>query len=209
MKNKTADAVVEALSEIYLTTPFPDTFESDLGSEYRNSKVKTFLKVNNVHQIAPYGIAKSSIAERVIRTLKSLLWRYFHYNNTYKYIDILPKLVAEYNNRIHRSIKMRPNEVTKDNEKDVFNTLYSDLETMPLKTHVPKYRIGDFVRINKYKRAFEKAYTQNYTEEIFRIREVLNGMIVQYRLSDMQDEEIIGKFYESELIGTHRGERVY
>jgi hypothetical protein len=209
LKNKTGDAVVEALNEIYQTTPFPDTFESDLGSEYKNVKVNTFLKTNNVHQIMPYGIAKSSMAERVIRTLKTLLWRYFHYNNTYKYIDILSKLAAEYNNRIHTSIKMKPNEVTKDNEKEVFSTLYGDLETKQMKKHIPKFMVGDFVRINKYKRAFDKAYTQNYTDEIFRIRKVLNGIIIQYRLSDMQDEEIIGKFYESELISTHRGERIY
>jgi hypothetical protein len=207
LKNKTGDSVVEALQNIYQSTPYPDTFESNFGSEYKNSKVQAFLKNNNVLQIMSYGLTKSQMAERVIRTIKSLLWRYFNHNNTYKYIDILPKLLLEYNNRVHTSIKMRPNDVTTDNEKEVFNTLYGDLESRVPK-HIPhKFRVGDYVRISKYKRTFEKAYTQNYTQEIFRIRAVLDGFITQYRLSDMQDDEIVGKFYESELIGTHMGVR--
>jgi hypothetical protein len=209
LKNKTGESVVEALEQIYHSTPFPDTFESDFGSEYKSSKVKSFLRNNNVLQIMPYGLTKSQMAERVIRTLKSLLWRFFNHNNTYKYINILPKLLLEYNNRIHTSTKMKPNDVNETNEKEVFNTLFGDLEKEVPKTHTPKFRIGDFVRISKYKHIFEKAYTQNYTEEIFRVRAVLDGFITQYRLSDMQDDEVVGKFYESELIATHRGVRAH
>ena len=155
----------------------------------------------------PYGLSKAQMAERLIKSLKSLLWRYFSYNHTYKYIDILQKLLTEYNNKYHSSIKMAPNSVTPDNSKEVFNTLYGSFEHEVPPKKPPKFRIGDFVRISKYKRAFEKGYTQSYTTEIFRVRRVVYGYITQYRLSDMQDDDILGKFYENELIRSRPGER--
>ena len=139
------------------------------------------------------------MAERVIHTLKSLLWRYLDYNRTYKYFDILQKLIDEYNNRFHRSIKMSPNEVNSKTEKYVFNTLYGDLEKGPYIKPIAKFGVGDMVRISKWKHAFHKSYHENFTKEIFKIKEVMNTYVAQYQLTDLHGEDVLGKFYQNEL----------
>ena len=89
------------------------------------------------------------------------------------------------------------------NEKYVFNTLYGDMETGEYIKPVAKFHVGDLVRISKWRHAFHKAYSENYTKEVYRIREVLRGNIVQYRLYDLNYEHILGKFYELELVGVN------
>ena len=69
---------------------------------------------------------KASVVERLMRTLKTRMWRYFTAKKTMRYIDMLPDLVYSYNHTIHRSIKKKPAEVTIDNEKQVWHTLYDD-----------------------------------------------------------------------------------
>jgi hypothetical protein len=112
--------------------------------------------------------------------------------------------MEEYNNRYHTSIKMSPNEVNAVNEKTVFTTLYGDLETGEYIKQPPKYNVGDLVRISKWRHPFKKAYEENYTDEIFRIKEVLRGPIAQYRLYAMDYETILGKFYQYELVGVQK-----
>lgn len=66
----------------------------------------------------------------------------------------------------------------------------------------PKYSIGDFVRISKYKKIFEKGYTPNYTTEIFKIVQVNKKYPITYLLEDYQGQPILGQFYEPELLKT-------
>ena len=63
----------------------------------------------------------------------------------------------------------------------------------------PKYKIGDKVRISKYKYIFTKGYEANFTKEIFIIEEIFFGDPTVYKLKDKDGEEILGKFYEQEL----------
>ena len=83
------------------------------------------------------------------------MYKYFTAKNTLTYIDVLPKLVKSYNNTYHRSIKMKPSQVTEANEAKVWDTLYgSDVQ----KRVRFKFQVGDRVRISKVKRMFEKSY---------------------------------------------------
>ena len=78
---------------------------------------------------------------------------------------MLPDLVYSYNHTIHRSIKKLPADVTVDNEKQVWHTLYNDPDEAK---HVQyKFNIGDQVRISRIKRTFEKGYLPNFFKEIF------------------------------------------
>ena len=112
---------------------------------------------------------------------------------------MLPKLVKEYNNTKHSSIKMTPTEASKKkNEGVVYFNLYGDMETLKQK---PKFKIGDKVRISKYKRnVFDKGYTPNWSEEVFTVDEIQSTVPVTYRLKDLNNEEIKGSFYEPELL---------
>ncbi|KAJ8018950.1 hypothetical protein HOLleu_42760 [Holothuria leucospilota] len=115
------------------------------------------------------------------------MWKYFTYRNTLKYIDILPNLVKGYNHSYHRSIKMCPVEVTKDNENQVWRTLYRP--GINIKASF-KYKVGDKVRISKTKLKFEKGYLPNWSEEIFTIVKRKAKPVPVYKLSDWGGEPI-------------------
>ena len=116
-----------------------------------------------------------------------------------QYLDMLPKLVKQYNNTKHSSIKMTPIEASKKkNEGTVYFNLYGDMK--PLSTK-PKFKVGDKVRISKYKRkVFDKGYTPNWTEEVFTIDKIQYSNPITYKLKDLNNEEIQGSFYEPELL---------
>lgn len=101
----------------------------------------------------------------------------------YQYLDILPKILSQYNNTKHNSIKITPIEASKKSNEIYFN-LYGDINTSKQK---PKYKIGDKVRISKYKRQlFDKGYTPNWTEEIFTIDKIRYTNPFIYRLRDLE-----------------------
>ena len=104
-----------------------------------------------------------------------------------KYINKLDDIVNEYNNTYHRTIKMKPVDV-----KD--NTYINSMELHSIKD--PKFKVGDHVRISKYKSIFAKGYTPNWSEEVFIIKKVKNIAPWTYVIDDLNDEEIIGTFYE-------------
>ena len=70
----------------------------------------------------------------------------------------------------------------------------------------PKFKVGDHVRISKYKNIFAKGYMPNWSEEIFIIKKIKNTVPWAYIISDRNGYEIIGTFYEKELQGTNQQE---
>ena len=97
--------------------------------------------------------------------LLRIFFKYFSANNTRTYVDVLDLLVNPYNNAIHSSIKMTPNEASREeNENKVWRNLYPEFGG---KTLAPKFSIGDHVRITKKQKSFDKGYTQRWTEEVF------------------------------------------
>ena len=106
------------------------------------------------------------------------------------YNDKLNDIVNEYNNTYHRIIIMKPVDV-KDNAYIDFGKEVNDKD--------PKFKVGDHVRISKYKKSFAKGYTPNLSEEVFVIKKFKNTFLWTYVISDINSEEIIGRFYEKEL----------
>ena len=111
------------------------------------------------------------------------------------YIDKLDDIVNEYNNTYHRTIKMKTVDV-KDNTYIEFKKEVNDKD--------PKFKVGDNVRISKYKNIFAKRYTPNCSEEVFVIKKVKNTVPWTYVINDLNGEEIIGTFYEKELQKTNQ-----
>ena len=62
-----------------------------------------------------------------------------------------------------------------------------------------KFKVGDYVRISRYKNIFIKGYTPNWSEEIFVIKKIENTVPSTHVINDLNGEEIIGTFYEKEL----------
>ena len=83
------------------------------------------------------------------------------------YIDKLDDIVNEYNNTYYRTIKMKPVDV-KDNTYIGFGKENNDKD--------PKFQVSDHVRISKYKNIFAKAYTPNWSEEVFVISKIKNAV---------------------------------
>ena len=106
-------------------------------------------------------------------------------------------MLKKYNNTYHTSIKMKPGDV-KDNT-------YIDFKK-EVNCKNPKFKVGDEVRISKYKNIFAKGYMPNWSEEIFIIKKIKNTVSWTYVLNDLNGEEIIGTFYENELQKTNQKE---
>ena len=124
-----------------------------------------------------------------------------------RYIDMLPDLVYSYNHSVHRSIKTTPADVTADNEKQVWRTLYDHNDDVK---HVKyKFKIGDQVRISKMKRKFEKGYLPNFSKEIFTISKQVPRDPPVYKLKDYDGEELKGTFYDKELQKVIKSDDVY
>ena len=140
---------------------------------------------------------KSVFAERLIRTSKTKIYKYTTAISKNVYIDKLDNIVNEYNNTYNRTIKMKPVDV-KDNTYIDFKKEVNDKD--------PKFKVGDHVRISKYKNIFAKGYTPNWSEEVFVIKKVKNAVPWTYVINDLNGEEIIGTFYEKELQKTNQQE---
>ena len=136
--------------------------------------------------------------ERVQRTIKTRLWKYFDQNNTYRWIDVIDGMVDSYNNAPHSSLGGRsPASVTRENEKEVWEHLYAGYEKARSNNRDDRYvfKIGDVVRISKQATIFKKGYLPRWTQEWFRIR--ARGKPPQhYRLEDYDGEDRLdGTFY--------------
>ena len=107
---------------------------------------------------------KSVVAERFIRTIKSKIYKYMTSISKNVYIDKLNDIVDEYNNTYHTTIKMKLIDV-KDN-----TYINPDKE---INNKDPKFKVGDHVRISKYKSIFAKGYMPNWSEEVFGIKKKL------------------------------------
>jgi hypothetical protein len=162
------------------------------------------LEANTIKQVVTENEEiKCAVVERLIRTIKGKLYRYFSHYGKQRYVHIIQKVIAAYNNSIHSSIGRAPNSVTTRTTKSVWNYLYSGegrypkLELKP--KNPPKFLIGDTVRVSEAKRHFAKGYSPNFTYEIFKISQVLKRNPIVYKLEDSLGELVTGTWYENEL----------
>ena len=162
----------------------------DKGSEFYNRSMKSWLQENDITMYSTHNERKSVVAERFIRTLKNKIYKHMTSISKNVYIDKLDYVVNEYNNTYRRTIKVKPIDV-KDNTYINIDKEVNDKN--------PKFKVGDHVRISKYKNIFAKDYTPNWSEEILVIKEIKNTVPWIYVINDLNGEEIIGTFYEKEL----------
>ena len=199
LKDKKCETVTEAFKSIFKEGRKLQYLWTDKGKEFDNKHLKELLDENKITLYSTENEEKSSVVERWNRTIKNKMWKMFTANNNTVYYDKLDNLVNEYNSTKHSSTKMSPTEASKKkNQGTVYFNLYGNLKPLATK---PKYKIGDKVRISKYKRpVFDKRYTPNWTEEIFVIDKIQHTNPATYKLKDLNNEEIKGSFYEPELL---------
>jgi len=202
VKNKKAETILKAFQSIYKTQA-STYLQTDDGKEFSNNLLKKFLKSKNIKLIIPKSGSKCNIVERVNKTIKSKIFKYMTHKGTEKYIDVLADMVHAYNNATHSSTGHKPAEVTKANEKAVWDMLYGGLgRYAPLAgSSEPRknLRVGTFVRIARALGTFAKAYEGNWTHEIFKIVKIVRKPHTLYELEDLKHNKIDGRFNYFEL----------
>ena len=144
-----------------------------------------------------YNDGKSVVAERFIRILKNKTFKHMTTISKNGYIDVLNDTVNKYNNTVHRTINMKPIDVTSDSYVE-YNEDFNKKG--------PKFKVNDHVRISKYKNIFAKGYVSNWSEEVFIVNEIKNTVPWTYTINDLNAEKVIGIFYEKELQNTNQKE---
>ena len=169
--------------------------------------MQKFFEDNNVKIYHTYSNLKAVYIERFNRSLRELMMKSFVKNNNTVWYNILPNLIKIYNNRYHHTIKMKPIDVNKSNEKYIKNTIYSYNKT----NKIPKFKIDDLVRISlKRRELFDKPSGNiKWSEELFKIHSIGESNVITYQLKDMNDEIIKGIFYEKELQKTKNTSHEY
>ena len=198
LKNKKGVSIVAAFQSI-LKQPNRKSNKIcvDKYSEFYNISFKKWLQENDIVMYSTNNEGKSVVAERFIRTIKNKIYKYMTSISKKVYIDKLDDIVNEYNNTYATAIKMKPIDV-KDNTYINTDKEVNDKD--------PKFKVGNHVRISKYKNIFAKCYSPNWSEEVFVIKEVKNAVPWFYVISDLNSEEITGIFYEKELQKTNQEE---
>ena len=201
MTKAVIDQVLKQFKDLF--GEYPKLAQFDDGLEFHNAGVKTLLEKHGVKYLSTKSDKKAAVVvKRFNRTLKIAMWKYFYAKGTYKWIDVLDQLVDNYNNIKHSTILMKPKEVNKKNEAEVWTTLFGHrLGESPL----PKFIVDDMVRISKYKSTVTNGYEANFTEELFKVAKVIRGD----EFVDHEGEPIIGKFYEEELSAVDKKDDVY
>ena len=146
-----------------------------------------------------YNEGKSVVAERLTRTLKNKFYKHMTATGKNVYYSVLDDAVNEYNNTKHSTIKMKPKDVGDDTTK---SSAIARNKRVYIDEHNQKdsrFNVGDRVRISKSKNIFARGYTPNWSREIFIINKINDTVPYTYNLKDLNDEEIIGSFYDREL----------
>ena len=167
LKDKKGISIVNAFqSFLNKSKRKPNEIWVDKGSEFYKASFKKWLQ-DNIVMYSTNNEGKSVVAERFIRTLKSKIYKYMTSISKNVYIDELNAIVNKYNNTYHTTIKMKPIDV-----KD--NTYINTNKEINYKD--PKFKVGDYVRISKYKNIFAKGYMPNWSEELFVVNKIKNTL---------------------------------
>ena len=206
VKRKNATCMSETFVKILNQFDFfPNSIITDQGLEFYNSsvqKVFALYGINHYH-LKTKTAWKTPMAERAIRTIKSRLERYMRFRKTKCWVDVLPQVIKNYNRTPHRMIGMAPIKVTLQNSAQVYKKMFGDVNLRV----IPKLSVGDNVRILKEKTFFEKGYTPNWSEEIYKISDVIQKAgVVWYKIKTLDNKTIpsIRYYYQLNLVSKHK-----
>lgn len=202
LRSKFGLEVTKAMRGIFTSSNrSPKNLQSDDGTEFFNIHFQKLMSEFGINHYSSFSVMKAATVERFNRTLKTWLWPEFHLRGSRKWYDILSRIMDRYNSKIHRTIGVAPNRVTKSVERDLIRRkvfLINDTAA----SSKPKFRIGDVVRISRQKGFFEKGYTPNWTTELFTVNTIKSTNPITYTLQDYRKQDIQGSFYEQELLKT-------
>lgn len=191
LKTKKGEEVAAAASKIFAQNS-PNLLHVDRGREFYNKHFEALVKKHNIKMYSTFSAVKASIVERFNRTLKQRMFKEFTSRGSRDWITILPALIDDYNNSMHRTIGMTAAQADAHPSRV---TLKHDV----VKTRKIKFHVGDKVRISVYKGVFTKGYLPNWSTEIFTIIKVNKTTPSTFILQDYTGSPIAGGFYAEEI----------
>ena len=184
LKNKNAQTIKDSFENILISSKRkPNLIETDSGKEFYNNIFQDFLNKNNIKLYSRNSLIGSAYAERFNRTIRDLLKRPVFEKGDGNWIDVLPTITKQYNNRIHSSTKLTPIQASlKKNEGFVYKNLLDKRKKV-----VPKFQINDLVRTTDLKRTFSKGDTTNWSYKVYKITEIINDTISIYHIDNLKE----------------------
>ena len=196
LKTKTVKEIKSCFQKIFKERK-PSYIWSDHESAFVSKEMLQFFKDNNVKIYHTHSHLKAVIIERFNKSLRELMMKEFVKNNNTVWYNILPDLIKTYKNRYHSTIKMKPKNVNKLNEKHIKNTAYH----YDITNKNPKFKINNLVRISIKRRALFDKPSGNikWLEQVYKIYKINKSNVITYQLKNMNDKIIKGQFYTKEL----------
>ena len=184
LKNKNAQTIKDSLENIIINSKRkPNLIETDRGKEFYNNIFQDFLNKNNNKLYSRNSSYGAVFAERFNRTIRDLLKKIVFERGDANWIDVLPTITNQYNNRIHSSTKLSPKDASlKKNEGYVYKNLLDKRKKIK-----PKYEIDDLVRTADLKKTFSKSDTTNWSYKLYKIREIINDTIPSYKIDNLSE----------------------
>ena len=199
VKSKTPSNIIEAFNQIFKkANATPMRLTTDQGTEFQAKVMRDFYAKHNILKKVVYSEHHAGVAERAIRTIKTRLYRYFTYNQTNIWVDVVQKIVDSINASVNRTIGMSPNDVNIQNAKKIYDRIFRP-KIEKRDERMSNLQVGDLVRLNKWKGVFGKGYTPNYTSEIFKIINVKHSYPKHYKIEDLNGERILGPYYAEDF----------
>ena len=184
LKNKTGQTIKDSFENILINSKRrPNLIETDRGKEFYNNIFQEFLNKNNIKLYSRNSSYGAVFAERFNRTIRDLLKRPVFEKGDGNWIDVLPTITKQYNNKVHSSTKLTPIQASlKKNEGYVYKNL---LDKRKKKT--PKFQINDLVRTADLKRTFSKSDMTNWSYKLYKITEIINDTLSSYKIDNLPE----------------------
>ena len=212
LKRKSAEEVHNAVFW-FLMDERPEKIQTDQGTEFINATLaRTEGRMDPpIKHYHTWSIKKASVVERVQRTLRNRLGKIWERNGDHRWIDVLPQITESYNNSVHRSIGMKPNDVGPEHHQLIRDRLYDYPDRVPTPAQVRKEAkearritkqlgVGDYVRILEYRTVFRKESSQAWSSAVYRVRRVIQSSPITFEIEDLDRDAIKGGFYLRQLI---------
>ena len=184
LKNKNAQTIKDSFENILINSKrSPKLLEGDRDRGFYNNNSQDFLNKNDIKLYSRNSYLVAVFAKRFNKTNRDLLKRPVFEKGDGNWIDILPTITKQYNNRVHSSTKLTPIQASmKKNEGFVYKNLLDKRKKIK-----PKFQVNDLIRTADIKKTFSKGDTTNWSYKLYKITEIINDTIPSYHLDNLPE----------------------
>ena len=184
LKNKNAQTIKDSFENILINSKRKQNLiETDRGKEFYNNIFQDFLNKNDIKLYSRNSSYGAVFAERFNRTIRDLLKKIVFEKGDGNWIDVLPIITKQYNNKVHSSSKLSPKDASlKKTEGLVYKNLLDKRKKV-----TPKFQVNDLVRTADLKKTFSKGDTTNWSYKLYKITEIIYDTIPSYCLDNLKE----------------------